>query len=112
MRKQRDRLFDLGMTASISEIEFKRQMNRLDAEIASKRSRLAEATSALTNDAGAARTMDKARGLIADFSVLYQHASYERKRELVAAIAEALGGLSVSREGLSWDREGGKARQS
>lgn len=104
VRKRRDRLFDLGITASITEIEFQRQMNRLDEEVTAKRARLVELRGALAGDDAASRTLEGARVLLSRFDELYEAADYERKREFVATVAEALGGLLVSRAGLRWKK--------
>jgi len=45
---------------------------------------------------------DEPAGL--DFTATYQRASYDLKREIVGALADALGGVHASRDGMHWAR--------
>jgi DNA invertase Pin-like site-specific DNA recombinase len=105
VQRKRDHLFDLALSASIKDDQFRRQADRLETEVHAKRNRLAEITAALSNDESTARTLERARSLLADFERLYGLASYEDKRQLVEAVADALGGLNVSKEGLQWIKQ-------
>ncbi len=102
VQAQRDKMFSLALTASIDEVEFKRQMNRLDVEYAAKRARLAALQSTVASDEKRDKNVEHAAKLLSRFGELYEAASYEEKRELLSALAEALGGLTVSRAGLQW----------
>jgi ribosomal protein L34E len=102
VQEKKNRLFELALAVSINEIEFKRQMDRLDAEVLGKKSRIAELRSRLSAGSEHIKSVALAKSLISRFDQLYSGAEYEMKRELLNALTEALGGLSVSRDGLSW----------
>jgi hypothetical protein len=105
IQRKRDHLFDLALAASIKDDQFRRQADRLESEVHVKRNRLEEIAAALSNDESTVRTLERARALLANFERLYGLASYEDKRQLVEAVAEALGGLNVSKEGLQWIKQ-------
>jgi DNA invertase Pin-like site-specific DNA recombinase len=97
MQAKRDRLFDMALAASLSDFEFKRQMNRIEEELGSKRQRMAEIRSKLDGDEDNGRKVSTAKRLVAEFSTLFDSATYEQKRDLVEAIAAALGGVAISK---------------
>jgi ribosomal protein L34E len=102
VNRRRDHLFDLAIAASIDEVEFKRQVNRLAEEVSSKRAKLTELRAAVNAEATVARNHDRASALLSNFRTLYENATYEQKRELTSALADALGGLLISKGGLIW----------
>lgn len=101
-QQRRNKLFDLVISGSLNELEFKRQLHRIDDEENEKRSRLAELRDKLEARAPSDRSFEKAERLLASFDTLYEKSAYEQKRQLLAALPECLGGLKVSTEGLSW----------
>ena len=103
MQARRDKLFSLAMTASLSEIEFKRQLNRLDNENTDGLAKIAAIRAKLATQDKHSKTIDHASSLLMRFTELYEGAAYELKRELVSSLASALGGVRVSRDGLKWE---------
>ncbi len=101
---RRDKLFGLAMSASVDEVEFKRQMNRLDREVSEKLARVATIRATLSESHSRTKGVDHALSLLRRFDELYRSAEYELKREIVSSLCEALGGVSVSRRGLNWKR--------
>jgi len=95
---RRDRLIDIALTASLSDLELKRQMNRIDEDAAIKRQQMAELRSRIEGGEAGSRKVSIAKQLVAEFSSLFESATYERKRDLVEAIASALGGVSISKD--------------
>jgi DNA invertase Pin-like site-specific DNA recombinase len=97
LRAKRDRLFDMALAASLSDAEFKRQISRLDEDADTKRKRAAEIRSKIAGDEANVRNVSTAKRLVANFSTLFQTATYEQKRDLVESVASALGGLNITR---------------
>jgi hypothetical protein len=58
---------------------------------------MAEIRSKIDGDETHGRKVSSAKRLIADFSNLYETATYEQKRGLVEAIADSLGGATLSK---------------
>lgn len=95
-RRKRDRLFDLAMSTSLDDLEFKRQIRRIEDERAAAGQRMAALRLRLDGDETRGRDVTRARQLLAAFRPLYDAAEYDEKRELVAALAAALGGAEAS----------------
>jgi DNA invertase Pin-like site-specific DNA recombinase len=102
--RKRDRIFDLAITANVGDKEVRRQLERVRQEFASKRERAQALQARVAGSLSATRSIDRARELLASFRQLYDRAAYDRKREIVAAVAEALGGVTVSQAGLAWTK--------
>lgn len=100
-----DRVFDLARAARLTESELRRQVERVKEELSKKQHRLSELRSALDKDDHAVRSYETARRLLSSFRRLYDAASYEAKRELVASLVDALGGATTSRDGMRWTRD-------
>ena len=98
---RRDKLFGLAMSASVDEVEFKRQMNRLDFEIVEKLARIGSIRATLSEAHSRTKGLEHALSLLRRFDALYGSAVYELKREIVSSLCEAIGGVSVSRRGLN-----------
>lgn len=101
---QRDRLFDLALAANISEVELRRQLQRLHDGAVEKRKEMIRLRDHVDKNDASARSLEKARELLHSFERLYQAAAYEIKRELVRTLAEAFGGITGSPNGLKWGR--------
>lgn len=112
MQAQRDKLFSLAMTASVSEVEFKRQMNRLDTEATESLAKIAEIRKKLGTQDKDSKTIEYAASLLSRFHELYERAPYDLKRELAGSLAQALGGVQVGREGLRWSAEAATVTES
>jgi DNA invertase Pin-like site-specific DNA recombinase len=97
VQSKRDRLIDMALAASLSDLELKRQMNRIDEDLACKRQRMAEIRSKIDGDEASVRKVSTAKQLVGDFSNLFESATYDQKRDLVEAVSAALGGASVSK---------------
>jgi hypothetical protein len=97
VQMKRDRLFDMALAASLSDLEFKRQVNRIEEELGSKRQRIGEIRSQIDGDDTNGRKMSTAKRLVAEFANLFDSATYEQKRDLVEALAVALGGATISK---------------
>lgn len=105
LEQRHNKLFDLAMSSSINDLEFRRQIDRLNLDTASKRSRLSEVTLLLTDGDLTVRTFARAKELLSSFTRLYTQSTYERKRQIVEAVAEALGGVLTTSKGLEWKRQ-------
>jgi len=104
-KARRDRAFDLALDARLDEAELRRQLQRITDDFAAKRERVRALRENLESSTMAERSVEKARELLRSFHRLYAKATYEQKRELAAAVADALGGVTVSAEGLRWLKE-------
>ncbi|MBD5654672.1 MAG: recombinase family protein [Candidatus Eremiobacteraeota bacterium] len=106
VKAKRDRLVDALMSSSsMGNTEFERQLSRIEDDWHQKREQLLTAKRRLEGDASSIRSVQRARDLLRGFDVLYESADYENKREMVSAVAEALGGLVVSASGLEWRKK-------
>jgi DNA invertase Pin-like site-specific DNA recombinase len=106
--KRRDRVFDLALAAKLDESELRRQLERIKGDVATKRERAAVLRDQLAATLTAKRTVAVARDLLQSFHVLYEQATYEQKRELLSAVSDALGGVTVSATGLHWAHRNGE----
>jgi len=111
LAKAKDRLFDLAVGASISDIDFRRQLGRLETETEAKRLRHTELSSALANDDIATKNIEHAKYLIGNFQSIYATAEYAQKRLLIEALVDALGGLAVRKIGISWGSKDALAKR-
>jgi DNA invertase Pin-like site-specific DNA recombinase len=111
-QQKRDRVFDVALTGNIGPAELRRQLERVRSDFSARREHARARRAELLEQQTAVRSVDKARHLLEKFRALYERAPYDQKREIVAAIAEALGGLRTSREGLRWVRNKPAALQS
>jgi hypothetical protein len=73
--------------------------------LGNRRSHLTELRQQLATRTTAQRTMDRAKELLSNFWTLYDTASYEDRRELIAAVVQALGGAKATKEGITWDQQ-------
>ncbi len=104
LQRNLDRVFDLGLRMEVGENELRRQMGRVRTEFAQRRCRLEEIEAAINSNSERHRSLKLARDLLKRFSMTYQRASYEVKREIVGALTDALGGVQASRDGMHWAR--------
>lgn len=98
----RDRIFDAVIKADVGHIEVRRQLERVQQFFAEKRERLRVLQDQLSGVRSSERSLEHARALLSNFRELYDVAEYEKKRELVAALVDALGGLRIDQGGLHW----------
>jgi hypothetical protein len=104
-KKRRDLAFDIALEARFGEAELRRQLERITTDFAARCEPARAIREGLVSNAAAERTVAHARNLLRSFQKIYAAATYEQKREIVAAVAEALGGLTVAKDGLRWTRE-------
>jgi len=107
----RDRVFDAVVSADLGHVEVRRQLERVQKIFAEKRGRLSLLRQQIAGVQMSTRSLERARLLLASFRELYDVADYEKKRELVAALVEALGGLTIDRGGLRWKLKNGGSRE-
>jgi DNA invertase Pin-like site-specific DNA recombinase len=104
--KARARVWELAMAnKSLPSGELDRQLARMAKEEQTTKTRVAEILELISLTSNRARTIDNARYLLKNFRRLFEAATYEEKRELCFAIAEALGGITTSPDGIQWIRE-------
>ncbi len=103
VQEKKNRLFQLALAVDINEVEFKRQMDRLDAEVRDKNLRIMDLRLQLSARSEHVKSVALAKSLLSRFDEIYAGADYEMKRELLSALTGALGGLTVSPDGLSWN---------
>jgi hypothetical protein len=105
LEAERDRIFDLIGSGAGAKSMLERQLARLDERIALEQARLDELQVQVDQDAGAVLDFEQARQLLSEFTPLWQDAPFEKRRMLVFALAEALGGISADRSGLHWTKQ-------
>ena len=109
--KTQQRIWQLALEAKIESADLGRQMQRIKGEFGSRRAQLAELRQQLKTQTTARRTIERAQDLVKNFWALYDAASYEDKRELIAAVVRALGGATATRDGIVWERQPKVARR-
>jgi hypothetical protein len=102
----RQRAWQLALTDDSIEADLPRQLRAIANDEAHDRDRLGALSKMLADCSESKRTEDLARGLVADFRRLFHAAHYEQKRELAAAVVQALGGAKASKAGVVWIRAG------
>jgi DNA invertase Pin-like site-specific DNA recombinase len=105
LEKTQQRVWQLALDAKIDSADLGRQLQRLKDDFANRRSQLTELQQQVNTQTTATRTVQRAQELLRDFWALYDAASYEDRRELIAAVVQALGGAKATKEGITWDRQ-------
>jgi hypothetical protein len=106
--KDRARVWELAMTnKSLPSGELDRQLARMTKDEQTARARADELLALISLTTKRERTVDNAHYLLKSFRELFQAATYDEKRELCFAIAEALGGITTTPDGIQWVRETG-----
>jgi DNA invertase Pin-like site-specific DNA recombinase len=99
----RQRVWDMAMAAGPNASrDLERQLSRLAVRAEGERTRLAELRQVVDRAATLKRTSEDAQRLLASFWRRYAQVPYERQRQLVELLTEALGGATADREGLYW----------
>lgn len=105
LEKTQQRVWQLALDAKIDSADLGRQLQRVKDEFAVRRSQLSELRQQLEARTATQRTMERAQELLRNFWTLYDAASYEDRRELIAAVVRALGGAKATKEGIIWERQ-------
>lgn len=107
----RQRVWELALGAGPNASrDLERQLARINAKAETERARLAELRVKIERRDTAKRTVEEAARLLKGFWSRYDRAPYERKRELVDALTEALGGCTADRDGLYWAVEADRTK--
>lgn len=99
LEKTQQRVWQLALDARIDSADLGQQLQRVKDDFASRSTQLADLRRQLVSRTTAQRTVERANELLANFWTLYDGASYEDRRELIAAVVQALGGAKAPRKG-------------
>lgn len=99
----RQRIWELALKAGPNaSSDLERQLGRIAAKVDAEQTRLEELRTAGERRATAQRTAEQAQKLLGGFWRRYDRSAYDRQRELVGLLTEALGGCTADRDGLYW----------
>ncbi len=100
----RSRVWDLALEGPHSAVDLEAQLARIDRKRIDSQRRLLELQQILGRRDGEKRTLEQAGRLLAGFWQTFDRAPYEAKRELMARLCAALGGVTATKGGLRWSR--------
>jgi hypothetical protein len=105
LEKTQQRVWQLALDAKIDAADLGRQLQRVKDDFTSRRLQLTDLRQQLEARTTTQRTMERAQEVLKNFWTLYDAASYEDRRELIAAAVQALGGAKATKDGIIWDRQ-------
>jgi DNA invertase Pin-like site-specific DNA recombinase len=100
----RSRVWDLAIGGSYAAADLERQLKRLADKAEADRARLSDLRARVDATDSKARNFEQAKRLLSNFWPLYERATYEVKRELMASLTASLGGVTATKDGLQWQR--------
>jgi len=106
IEKIRSRTWEPFSAGIITAEQLRSQLDELESRVLADRRRAQEIQELLESRASAKRTSREATALLNNFWRLFDKGTYEQRRQLVGSLQDALGGITVDRNGLlQWSVE-------